>query len=127
LDHNVEKAYEKAMGINPPKEYMIIPEGFEVFGYGAQKLNVWESQKENLRKEILKDSTKFYTYSKEHLSLAFPLVNENEIAHKEKMDNEAKFKTKGGFDNVMKRLNWNEHPKKPAQSTIEGLRNPYHL
>ena len=45
----------------------------------------------------------------------------------EKEHNEAKWKTKGGFDNVMKRLNWNEHPKRPAQSTIEGLKNPYHL
>ena len=76
---------------------------------------------------MAKDQTKFYTYSKDYLSLAFPLVNENEIAMKAKEDNEARWKTKSGFDNVMKRENWNEHPKRPAQSTIEGLRNPYHL
>jgi hypothetical protein len=37
-----------------------------------------------LRQEIAKDPTKFFTYSAEHLSLAFPIVNENEIAFKEK-------------------------------------------
>jgi S-adenosylhomocysteine hydrolase len=40
------------------------------------------------------------------LSLAFPLINENEIAMKAKQDNEAGWKTKKGFDNVMKRQNW---------------------
>ena len=32
---------------------------------------------------MTKDSSKFYTYSKEHLSLAFPVINENEIKVKE--------------------------------------------
>ena len=80
-----------------------------------------------MRQEIVKDPTKFYTYSAEHLSLAFPLVNENEIAVKEKEENERGWKTRSGFDNVMKRQNWNEHPKKPAQSTIDGLKIPHHL
>lgn len=48
-------------------------------------------------------------------------MNENEIAQKEKAENEARWKTKAGFDNVMKKLNWNEHPKKPDQATIEAL------
>lgn len=34
----------------PPKERMAIPEGVEVFMYGNQKLNIWEFQKEQLRK-----------------------------------------------------------------------------
>lgn len=37
-----------------------------------------------MRAEIAKDPKKFYTYSSEHLSLAFPVVNENEIAVREK-------------------------------------------
>ncbi len=27
----------------------------------------------------------------------------------------------------MKRLNWNEHPKKPDQSAIDNLKIPYHI
>ena len=46
---------------------------------------------------------------------------------KAKVENEARWKTKAGFDNVMKRENWNEHPKKPAQSTIDDLKIPYVL
>jgi len=80
-----------------------------------------------LRQEIAKDPSKFYTYSAEHLSLAFPVVNENEIQLKAKEENERLWKTKTGFDNVMKRLNWNEHPKKPAQSTIDNLKIPHHM
>ena len=45
---------------------------------------------------------------------------------KEKEENERRWKTKSGFDNVMKRLNWNEHPKRPAQSTIDNLKIPHH-
>ena len=57
--------------------------------------------------------------------MAFPLINENEIAMKAKQDNEAGWKTKKGFDNVMKRQNWAEHPKKPPQSVIDNLQIPY--
>lgn len=39
----------------PPKERMSIPEGVEVFMYGNQKLNIWEFQKEQLRKQISND------------------------------------------------------------------------
>ena len=60
-----------------PQERLIVPEGVEQFMYGNQKLNVWEWQKEQLRKKVEQDPSNYYTYSKEHLSLAFPLVNEN--------------------------------------------------
>ena len=45
-------------------------------------------------------------------------MNENEIEQKAKEDNERSWKTKSGFDNVMKRENWNLHPKKPDLATI---------
>lgn len=80
-----------------------------------------------MRQQIAKDPSKFYTYSAEHLSLAFPIVNENEIAVKEKEDNEKRWKTRSGFDNVMKRENWNAHPKRPDQSTIDNLTIPHHV
>jgi hypothetical protein len=80
-----------------------------------------------LRQQLAQDPTKFYTFSKEYFSLAFPLVNENEILVKEKQENEKRWKTKNGFDYIMKTSNWNEHPKKPDDSTIQNiLNNPYH-
>jgi len=42
---------------------MNIPEGVEVFMYGNQKLNIWEFQKEQMRKQIATDNTNFYSYS----------------------------------------------------------------
>lgn len=93
--------------------------------YGNQKYNIWEFQKERMRKQLAKDTGNFYTYSKEHLSLAFPLVNENEINAKAKAENEARWKTKNGFENVVKRTNWNEHPKKPDQAAMDNLQIPY--
>lgn len=96
---------------------MSIPDGVEVFMYGNQKLNIWEFQKEQLRKQIENDKANYYTYAKgggaDFLSLAFPLVNENEIKVKEKEENETKWKTKTGFDNVLKKESFTLHPKKP--------------
>jgi hypothetical protein len=56
-----------------------LPAGVEVFSYSGQKLNIWEFQKEQLRKTISNDNNNFYTYAKDFLSLAFPKVNEAEI------------------------------------------------
>ena len=86
----------------PPKERMAIPDGVEVFMYGNQKLNIWEFQKEQMRKQISNDPKHFYSYSKDFLSLAFPIINEHENKLKEKEDNEMHWKTKNGFDNLIK-------------------------
>ena len=88
-------------------------------------MNIWEFQKEQLRKHIANDPSNFYTYSKEHLSLAFPLVNENEIKIKEKEASEAKWKTKAGFDTLNKKTNFNAHPKQPPQSVMDDLKIPF--
>lgn len=56
---------------------------------------------------MAKDPSKSYTYSKNHLSLAFPIINENEIKIKEQEENQRLWKTKTGFDNIMKTMNWN--------------------
>jgi len=55
------------------------------------------------------------------------MVNENEIAVKEKEENERRWKSKEGFDIVNKRVNWNEHPKAPHPATISELKIPKHL
>lgn len=98
---------------NLPKARIDVPDGFEVNPYGNQKNNIWEIQKEQMRKLIAHDKEHFYTYSKHYLSGSFPVVNENQIKMKEKLDREAKWRTKSGFDALNKRANWNEHPKKP--------------
>lgn len=109
----------------PLKQRIDVPEGVEVYPYGSQKLNIWDFQQEQLRKHIANDPANFFTYSKDHLSLAFPIVNERDMAMKDKLENEARWKTKAGFDYIMKTENWNEHPKKPQQSTIDDLKIPY--
>ena len=66
-----------------------------------------------MRKVISQDKDHFYTYGKESLSGAFPIVNENQVKMKAKLESESRWITKKGFDNLNKRQNWNEHPKKP--------------
>jgi len=48
-------------------------------------------------------------------------VDENEIEYKEKLDNEAQWKTRNGFDNLDKKTNYNLHGKKPHQSVLDDL------
>lgn len=44
---------------------------------------------------------------------------------KEKEFNESKWKTKTGFDNLIKKQSYTEHPKKPPQSILDDLQIPY--
>lgn len=44
---------------------------------------------------------------------------------KEKQENEARWKTKTGFENVLKKNDYSIHPKKPPQSVIDDLTIPY--
>lgn len=71
----------------------------------------------------------FYTYSKEYLSLAFPVVNENEIARKQKEENQNKWLTKDGFINLDKKTpqDYIKHPKKPDEAALAELTIPYHV
>lgn len=49
------------------------------------------------------------------------MVNENLIAVRSKQENESRWKTKAGFDVHGKKSDWNEHPKKPHQATMDDL------
>ena len=109
----------------PPKARIEVPDGVEVFPYGSQRGNIWETQKEQLRKLIENDTAHFYTYSKDYLSQSFPLVNENLIAQKNKQENESRWKTKAGFDVHGKKSNWNAHSKQPHPAVMEDLLYPY--
>ena len=103
---------------------MHVPEGVEVFMYGNQKLNIWEFQKEQVRQQVAEDKQHFYSYSREFLSLAFPLVNENEIRARAKAENERRWKTKTGFDTLVKRTNFNEHPRSRLSPSSTICRSP---
>lgn len=59
------------------------PDGYECHQYSGQKNNIYEVQKNELRKLVAKDKAHFYTYSKDFLGGAFPVVNENEEKIKE--------------------------------------------
>jgi hypothetical protein len=61
------------------------------------------------------------------MSGAFPVVNETTIAHTEKINSEARWKTKAGFDYLMKTENINEHPKKPDEAKLADLKVPFIL
>lgn len=52
-------------------------------------------------------------------------MNEHEQRLKEKEDSEARWKTQKGFDNLLRNENFNAHPKKPPQSTLDDLQIPY--
>jgi len=80
-----------------------------------------------MRKQIDEDAkSKFFTYSKKYLSLAFPLVDFAEVDYKEKLSNESRWKTKEGFRDI-RQENIHEHPKKPPISVIENIKQfPYY-
>ncbi len=44
------------------------------------------------------------------------------VAVKNKQENESRWKTPAGFDVHGKKTNWNEHPKKPHQTTLDDLK-----
>jgi hypothetical protein len=57
--------------------------------------------------QIAKDKANFYTYSKEFMSGAFPIIDEKDNIVKDRVDQEARWKSKNGFDILNKRENWN--------------------
>lgn len=133
FSRTMRKTKKNDLGYEPGKPYvprarMEVPEGQEVFMYSSQRLNNYEQQKENLRKTIAEDKGNFYSYSPDYLGLAFPVVNENEIAVKEKTLNESKWKTKQGFQNVTRKskAEYSLHPKKPPQDVLDDLKDPFY-
>lgn len=121
--------YSPSKTLNKRRERIEFPEGVEVYMYSGQRLNYYEQQKEEIRKKVAQDKANFYTYSPEHLSLAFPIVNENHIEQNEKILNQSKWTTKGGFHNVTKKPmeEYNVHPKKPSQDMLDDLKDPFYI
>lgn len=125
ITKNVD-AMNSLRGTKKLRERIEVPDGVEVFMYSGQKLNVYDFQKEKLRKKLSEDPKNFYTWAEDHLSLAFPIVNEHEIKSKEKLANTSRWLTKDGFENVLRRtVPYNEHGKKPPQCKLDELQFPY--
>ena len=78
-----------------------------------------------MRKIIAEDKQHYYTYSNDFLGGAFPVVNEETQIASEKADSQARWITPTGFDNLNKRINWNQHPKKPDSAKLSDLSYPY--
>uniref|UniRef100_A0A7S3KUT2 Uncharacterized protein n=1 Tax=Euplotes crassus TaxID=5936 RepID=A0A7S3KUT2_EUPCR len=130
----MRKTKKNDLGYDSTKQFtnrkrLEVPEGAEVYMYSGQRLNTYEQQKETLRKKIAKDKKHYYTYSPDHLTLAFPVVNEHQIEVKEKTLNESKWKTKEGFHNVTRKSKeeYTLHPKKPSQDVLDDLKDPFHI
>lgn len=121
---NIETLQSMGSG-RPLKRRIDLPDEIEVYGYGGQKNNIWEFQKNQMRKHIASDHKNYYTFSKDYNSGAFPVVNENEVAWEEKKQSEGRWRSKNGFDTLNKRQNWNELPKKVPESVAANLAIPY--
>ncbi|CAK9115561.1 Uncharacterized protein FLJ43738 [Durusdinium trenchii] len=72
-------------------------ENQQAFMYSGQKLNFVERQQDQMRQRLAQHTGITYTYSSEFQSLAFPLVNEEQIARDEKHQARERFISKRGF------------------------------
>ena len=69
----------------------------QVYIYSGQKLQYTELKKEEMRQALAQKKNTTYTYSKDHLSLAVQMVNEDKMKVDEERRNREKFMTKKGF------------------------------
>jgi len=100
----------------------------EVYTSAGTKLNIYEQQKAELREIARNDPNHFYTYSAEYLSLSIDPYAPEDI--KKLADDQKKlWKTPQGFQTILKKdkKDYNVHPKKPHESTIDELGTyPWH-
>ena len=84
---NKEKVREKSdfNSVTIPKDYLKQEhETGEIFVYSGQKLNYTELMKWKLSNEFLQDPKHFYTLSPDHLTLSWPLVDEDKLKAEER-------------------------------------------
>jgi hypothetical protein len=104
------------------KRIELSPDAPDIHNYGNQRHNFNEIQKLMVRKHVQENNKKnYYTYSREYLGAAFPVVDPQHQAQAEIRAREAKFKTPQGFDTLMKREDWNKLSKKPTEAALEAL------
>ena len=124
---NKERVRERS-GENVCEEYrqrhaeVDLPPDGQVFMYSGQRKNIRVWQKNELRKKLREENDKYFTYSKEFISLSATLIDEDEMELKEKREREEKFLTKGGFQTLPKadpKLKYRHH-KRPSSARKEG-------
>lgn len=71
----------------PDDKVRIDPGNSEVYIYSGQKLNSTEILKQQMAEEYAKDKNHFYSQSTDHLTLAWPVVDEDQL----KRENDKKF------------------------------------
>lgn len=92
-------------------------------------LTVYQTQIEQLRKQVREDPNHFYTYSPEYMSLSVDPYVEKDVKLDREAEHKRKFLVKEGFHNIIKKdpKERIKHPRHLPQSTIEAIRNfPYH-
>ena len=96
---NVEHVHSLNTG-RPLVQRIDLPDNMNFGQYGGQRNNIWEFQKKQLRHRVAQDSANHYTYSKEYLGAAFPVVNETEQMLAEKLESISNWKSPNGFDTL---------------------------
>jgi hypothetical protein len=122
---------EANASLRPPKRDVsdLLPDDGAVFMYSSQTLNTAELQKEVIRQKLASDEhrDKFFTYSKEYMSLAMCRVNEPALGREAILENKRRWKTEEGFlwpapkDPAL----YNRHPKQLSEAAREELTVPW--
>ncbi|CAM9166251.1 unnamed protein product [Chrysoparadoxa australica] len=95
--------------------------------YGPQKLNYTELKKEELRRRLAQEKNVTFTYSSDFVSQTVSLVDEHRIAEEAAAESRSTWMTKRGFvfPAPKKPSEYAVHPRKPSQSRIDILREPW--
>lgn len=90
---------------------------------------MYETQIEQLRKQVREDPNHFYTFSPEYMSLSVDPYLVKEVKQQEEAAHKSKFLTKEGFQNIIKKQPNDRirHPLYLPPSIVEAIQNhPYH-
>ncbi|TMW55410.1 hypothetical protein Poli38472_013301 [Pythium oligandrum] len=98
-----------------------------VYMYSGQKLRTQDALQEELRKQLSKDKRGTYTYGPEFQSLAFSLVNPDELRQTEEREGRKLWTTQRGFIYPAPRptSEYYKHRDAPSEARCEDLRQPF--
>ncbi|CAM9835132.1 unnamed protein product, partial [Phaeothamnion confervicola] len=95
--------------------------------YATQKLNYVEAKKAQMREKLAKDHHATYTYNPEFLAATVAMVDEQRIRQDAEAEARRTWMTRRGF--VWPAPRWpaeyNVHPRKPSQSRVDELQEPW--
>ncbi|KAJ0408803.1 hypothetical protein P43SY_000699 [Pythium insidiosum] len=98
-----------------------------VYMYSGQRLRTQEVLQDELRRRLASDHNATYTFGPEFQSLAFPLVNPDELRQLEEREARKKWTTTRGFVYPAPRPvdEYNRHADAPSEVRREELREPF--